>query len=438
MIKKNFIIILLFIFPFLFLSYQSLKFFIDTPSFKDDSSSILSNSSSINEQQIEWEKTFIEFHHPLWNDALHFSSDKKYIKRRYHSDKGYVKKYIPDEKLIIKWDKYGEETFIYNGYQKAYFYQDPVNLDNQKIQTFYQNHPKLKGNSKILEITENTIAIQDNSGFKRFKKNNQNVYEPIQASKVSFTQPKKIAILYISTGRYIIFWENFYNSMEKHFLPNHDKTYFLFTDHDELEVPQNVVKIHQDQLPWPYVTMKRYHFFEAIKDKLEKFDYIYFLNGDCQPVRDINEEIFPTNEQEIMVTLHSWFWLSHKNKYPYERNPQSKSYIPYHQGRFYITGAFNGGTSKGFLKMTSIIKKWTDIDIKNNITPIFHDESMINKYLFTYFNQNPPLILFPEYVITQSYQYSASIEFPFYKMMLINKNKKGGRDYLRGLKEKKD
>lgn len=44
--------------------------------------------------------------------------------------------------------------------------------------------------------------------------------------------------------------------MEKYFLPRHEKIYFLFTDHDDLKVPNNVVKVYQDELPWPYVTLK--------------------------------------------------------------------------------------------------------------------------------------------------------------------------------------
>ena len=253
------------------------------------------------------------------------------------------------------------------------------------------------------------------------------MYELVQESKVSYTEPKKIAVLYISTGRYIVFWENFYKAMEKHFLPKHEKTYFLFTDHDDLKVADNVVKIHQDQLPWPYVTLKRYHFFDAIKDQLKEFDYIYFLNGDAKPVADINEEIFPTNEQEVMVTLHSWFWLGKVNSYDYERNQKSKSYIPYNQGKFYVTGAFNGGTSSGFLKMTAILKDWTDRDIE------LRELYQLIKY--SYFKDKKPLILFPEYVITEPHEYEAREEFQKYKMVLVDKDKEGGRDFLRGIKK---
>lgn len=44
--------------------------------------------------------------------------------------------------------------------------------------------------------------------------------------------------------------------------------------------------------------------------------------------------------------------------------------------------------------------------------------------------------LFPEYVITESHIYDAFREFPYPKMILIAKNKRGGRNYLRGITNK--
>lgn len=44
------------------------------------------------------------------------------------------------------------------------------------------------------------------------------------------TKMKKIAILYICTGKYDIFWEDFYKTSEKYFLNNSEKHYFVFTD----------------------------------------------------------------------------------------------------------------------------------------------------------------------------------------------------------------
>ena len=45
----------------------------------------------------------------------------------------------------------------------------------------------------------------------------------------------KIAILYICTGKYNIFWKDFYTSCEKNFIPNSEKHYFVFTDAENID-----------------------------------------------------------------------------------------------------------------------------------------------------------------------------------------------------------
>lgn len=45
---------------------------------------------------------------------------------------------------------------------------------------------------------------------------------------------KKVAILYIATGRYTVFWDYFYQSAESNLLRECKKHYFVFTDNKEL------------------------------------------------------------------------------------------------------------------------------------------------------------------------------------------------------------
>ena len=139
---------------------------------------------------------------------------------------------------------------------------------------------------KIQRETKNTLTVNANGRILIYKKLPvKNIYSLVQESKVKYTTPKKIAILYIATNKYTIFWNNFYQTAEKNFLPKHQKTYFLFTDNDNMQVGPNVIKIHQDHLPWPYVTLKRFHFFDSIKEKLKEFDYIYFANANLTIIK---------------------------------------------------------------------------------------------------------------------------------------------------------
>ena len=82
-----------------------------------------------------------------------------------------------------------------------------------------------------------------------------------------------IAILYICTGKYSVFWKEFYRSMEKYFLRNSEVEYFVFTDADKLYDEEKNARIHrirQENLGWPGNTLFRFRMFVSIKEKLER------------------------------------------------------------------------------------------------------------------------------------------------------------------------
>ncbi len=289
----------------------------------------------------------------------------------------------------------------------------------------------------VLRETKNSLKIKNDTGFSVFAREGLNVYRLLQESKVEYTEPKKIAILYISTGKYIRFWDDFYKNTEKYFLPRHKKTYFLFTNHDDLKVADNVVKIHQDQLPWPYVTLKRYHFFDAIKDQLKEYDYIYFLNGTLLPVAEVNEEIFPTKEQGLTLTIRGADFGRKNIKWlRYSRIKNSVCYVAPSEGKYYVIGGFNGGTKDAFLQMVRVLKDWTDIDLKNNIIPGWHDEGYLNRYYLNKLKKRKsPLLLMPDYAISETNVPLRALEFrPFAKMLILSKEDRGGVDFFRDIK----
>lgn len=239
-----------------------------------------------------------------------------------------------------------------------------------------------------------------------------------------------IAILYIATGRYTIFWEYFYHSAEKNLLPNCKKHYFIFTDSvGELigENTQNVTKVKQEKLGWPYDTLMRFDMFLSIKDKLQEFDYVYFFNGNTEIIQPISENEFLPNKHEELVFAHQphMFHLN-RNKFTYERNMNSKAYIPFNQGKYYITGALNGGTASAYLKMCEILSNNIHQDLKNNIIAIWHDESHLNHYLL---NAERVKILPPYFTKGESEYWKTTS-----KIMFSNKThyRFGGHAYLRG------
>lgn len=240
-----------------------------------------------------------------------------------------------------------------------------------------------------------------------------------------------VAILYIATGKYTCLWERFYKETEKYFLPDCKKTYFLFTDQKNLGLPENVIPVYISHEEWPYITLKRYHYFCSQKEVLKNFDYIYFMNANLVFQSHIGNEVLPTLEQGLAVTIHPWYLSAKREKFTYDRTPESKAFISQNEGEYYFMGGFNGGTSQSFLELSEMLKNWTDIDLQNNIIPLWHDESMLNRYMIDYMQQKMPLILLPTYAVPQE----MNLKCEGIKGILLDKRNVIGMDYLKQIKK---
>lgn len=244
-----------------------------------------------------------------------------------------------------------------------------------------------------------------------------------------------IAILYISTGRYTVFWDSFYQSAEKFLLPDCQKHYFIFTDSSDTLVGEgkNVSKIYQKKLGWPYDTLMRFDIFLGIREKLEKYDFIYFFNGNTEFTQTVSQQdILPLETQQNLVFCLQphMFHLSH-NKFSYDRNPESTAYIPLNSGRYYFAGGLNGGKAKPYLDMCNILNDRIRQDLKQNIIALWHDESQLNKYAL---NRTDIKILPPYFSRSEAEYWKKNA-----KVMFSDKShyRFGGHAYLRGESEQK-
>lgn len=220
-----------------------------------------------------------------------------------------------------------------------------------------------------------------------------------------------IAILYICTGKYDIFWKDFYESMEKYFLLNSEKHYYVFTDSNHLYDEENNTKIHkiyQERMGWPYDTLMRFDLFSKIKEQIRGYDYIFFLNANMLCVKNITEEEFLPMEEELLVARHPGCVHYPKLLLPYDRNKKSTAYIPYGQGKYYFMGGLNGGKSVSYLLLIDSLKKAIQEDLGQNVIAKWHDESQLNKYML---NRSDMKILLPEYAYPEGWNlpYDAKI-----------------------------
>jgi len=244
----------------------------------------------------------------------------------------------------------------------------------------------------------------------------------VECEKVeTVTKKMEINILTICTGKYISFFEGFYNSCEKYFLPNYQKNYFVFTDGDLIE-RGNINKIHQNKLGWPYDTMMRFKMFNQIKDQL-KGDYTYFFNINMLFVDFINDEVIPTKDNDYLMGVnHPGFYDKPIIDFPYERNPNSNFNILFGQGSKYYQGCFNGGQTDSFMEMSAILENKIDDDLNKGIIPVWHDESALNWY----YSEKNPLIVSPSYAYPESWVIEMTK-----KIVQLDKSKYGGHSYLR-------
>lgn len=243
----------------------------------------------------------------------------------------------------------------------------------------------------------------------------------------------KIGILYICTGKYKIFWRNFFESTQKYLLTqeNFDKQYFVFTDAEQIEYESNtnVHKIYQEQLAWPYITLNRFEIFQKALPQLKTMDFIYFFNANMLMVDYVGEEILPTKEKLFSFLLHPGMVYKKREEFPYENNVRSLAYISEDQGTYYYMGSLNGGIAKYYLAMIKELSLRIDDDLTNGIVAVWHDESHLNKFALE--NQDLIKNLPIEYGTPQG-----SIKTTHPKIIILDKGKFGGHAYLRGNKNK--
>ena len=172
----------------------------------------------------------------------------------------------------------------------------------------------------------------------------------------------KIAILYIATGKYDVFWPEFYSSCEQFFCNNSEKHYFVLTDSKQIVSNHNIITIYQESLGWPFNTLYRYRMFLRIKEQLNNYDWIIFFNGNCQFKHKICEsEILGSIQQyDLLAAQHPGFYSKKHIDFTYEKRKSSLAHV--NAPTYYFAGGINGGKTSVFIKViqelaTAYVKK---------------------------------------------------------------------------------
>ena len=213
----------------------------------------------------------------------------------------------------------------------------------------------------------------------------------------------KVGIVFIGTKLYAGFFKGFYDRVNRYFMKDSDKTFFVFTDQKEHPYfnVNNVIINEVDHLDWPYITLYRFKFMSKAQEELSKMDYVVFIDADLWPIEETSLlEIFPENHN------HDFFGVQHPGFIgrpgTFEDNPKSTAYSFDKQYDIsnYWQGCFWGGRSHSIVQMVKDLDKRVDKDLENNIIAKWHDESHLNKFFLE--NKQKTITLHPGFALPET------------------------------------
>jgi len=236
-------------------------------------------------------------------------------------------------------------------------------------------------------------------------------------------QPRRIAILYICTGKYRIFWDSFYNSSREHLLTDSIKHFFVFTDATDIE-GKDVTVIFRNHRGFPEDSLLRFEMFLMLEKELHEFDFVFFFNSNMVFRQEIGDEILPpAGLTQLVGVLHPGYYNVSPIWFPYERNKGSEAHIPRMRMKMhYMAGAIIGGSAEEFINLSRTCLQNIRKDLEKGIVAVFHDESHINRFFSRYHI----------HILDPGYAYPEGWSLPFTeKIMVADKVRIGGAFFLK-------
>ena len=188
----------------------------------------------------------------------------------------------------------------------------------------------------------------------------------------------KIGILYIGIGRYACFWSGFYKSCEQFLVTEAEKHYYVFTDKEaDIESNEQVQVFHQDDMGWPCNSLFRFKIFNRIKEQLQDNDYLFFFNANAEIVAQVTAtDLLPVDEDYSALCM-----AEAPDHLGHESRMASVNCVAPGETDYYFSGALNGGKCRPYLQLIEECNRLVDLDLEHGIMPIWHDESVLNRFL---------------------------------------------------------
>ncbi|TKS70001.1 Globoside alpha-1,3-N-acetylgalactosaminyltransferase 1 [Collichthys lucidus] len=189
----------------------------------------------------------------------------------------------------------------------------------------------------------------------------EGTFDPVVIDAIYKRMDPRIAVVVFAVGKYTRFVKGFLESAEKYFFVDFRVTYYIFTD-NEKDIP---------------------------KIELGKNRTISLVTV---PSANRWQDVVLGRMKWATITIDKKFT---RDRFPYERRPESKAYIPADEGDYYYTAAVWGGYLEEMYKLVKYCYTQSEEDAKNNIEAVWQEESHLNRYLL--YNK-PTKVLSSEYL----------------------------------------
>tara|TARA_B100000287_G_scaffold116065_1_gene108042 strand:+ start:881 stop:1612 length:732 start_codon:yes stop_codon:yes gene_type:complete len=234
----------------------------------------------------------------------------------------------------------------------------------------------------------------------------------------------KLAITFWGTQTYLDFLPQWYGRLEKYFIPNIEKHYFVFTDGELQGTPDNVTKMEIPHYGFPTTYHKTFEEMLKLKGKVDDYDWLVSVDADLYVQNEIEYEEFFDDSKKYFGVHHPCHHVGFPphNQYPgaYDINPLSNACIDdsimdmsiYHQGCLW------GGKIPYIFDMMTQIDEWTKEDVSKDVQAKYYEESYMNKWFLTHRKETRTLL--PDYAYPEMFREHCN--FPNRMMHLAKDN----------------
>ncbi len=190
---------------------------------------------------------------------------------------------------------------------------------------------------------------------------------------------RKMAIIFLGTGKFVEYFDDYYRTCEDLFLQNTDKHYIVLTDMVDYPAlkQKNVLTYNINHYPWPFCTLLKYHYINSIQGILADYKNVLFLDADMYINERVTEAEFSSKDKSLYGVIHPY--IGHDGTF--EPNPISTAFVPDHMDKSkYWQACLFGGKPKNLLRMTKTLQSNIDSDLEKDHIAVWHDESHLNRY----------------------------------------------------------